>query len=181
MIFKFQPFATDKNLGEEYNRHCSLVPSDEDWIMILDYDAMILHTKTYQVIENAISNNPGTKIFGAMTNRIGLSQQRIGKEPDKNADFLHHYRISEKLANEYPNGECKPAMVVGGFFLLFPKSYWLQNPFQQKVITNGVSFDFAFCEPARKQNGIRIIKGAYLWHSYRLWKGSSWADRSHLI
>src|SRR5687768_4197419 len=54
MLYKFQPFSTTKDLGKEYNSHCQLVPNSDDWILILDYDCMILCGETYQVIENAI-------------------------------------------------------------------------------------------------------------------------------
>jgi len=72
MIYRFQPFSTTKDLGIEYNAHCSLVPNPEDWIMITDYDAMILSPLTYKVIDKAIENNPDALIFGAMPLRCDL-------------------------------------------------------------------------------------------------------------
>lgn len=183
MIYKFQPFSTSKNLGVEYNSHCSLVPNDTDWIMLLDYDAMILTPKTYQVIENAITNpdNEHIQIFGAMTNRIGRSIQRLNPdEPDTNDSIKHHIKIAEQQADLYPNGETHPALMAAGFFLLFQKSYWLKNPFQEKIISDqGQLFDQAFCQSARKQKRVAIIKGAYLWHTYRL-THPDWHSKEHL-
>lgn len=171
MIFRFQPFSTTKNLGEHYNAHCALVPNETDWIQIMDYDALILSTKTYQVIENAITNpdNAHIKLFGAMTNRIGRSIQCLGHEPDTNDSIRHHIAIAETLATQYPNGETVPSLMAAGFFILFQKSYWMANPFQEKIISpNGMLFDHAFSKQAKQQNAIGIIKGSYLWHTYRL-------------
>ena len=107
MIFRFQPFDVDQKLGECYNYHCSTVTRETDWIQIMDYDSMILTTKTYRVIENAINNpdNAHIQIFGAMTNRIGRSIQRLLPEPDENDSIKHHIAIAEKLADQYPNQE----------------------------------------------------------------------------
>jgi hypothetical protein len=148
-----------------------MVPNDTDWIQIMDYDAMILSTNTYQVIENALTNphNAHIQVFGAMTNRIGRTLQRLLPEPDTNDSIAHHIKIAERLAEQYPNGETHPSLMAAGFFLLFRKSYWKQNPFQEKIISDkGQLFDHAFTKPAAKQQAIGIIKGAYLWHTYRL-------------
>lgn len=183
MIYRFQPFSVSKNLGEHYNAHCSMVPKDTDWIQIMDYDALILTPKTYQVIENAITNpdNAHIQIFGAMTNRIGRSIQRLYPEvPDPNDSIAHHIKIAEQQADLYPNGETHPALMAAGFFLLFQKSYWLKNPFQEKIISpQGQLFDHAFCMSARKEKRVGIIKGAYLWHTYRL-THENWQSKEHL-
>src|SRR5690606_25808907 len=42
-IWYFVPGAGDKNLGAALNRHCELVPSDDDWILIRDNDTAFLH------------------------------------------------------------------------------------------------------------------------------------------
>lgn len=181
-MYIFQPFSLDKSKhGITLNAHCNIVPNDEDWILILDYDAMILSPKTYHVIQQAIENNPGTKMFGAMTNRIGLHSQLHGKEPDQNDSIKHHIRIAESMADKFPNGECKLGMVVAGFFMLFQKSYWKEvGGFQEPIQNdNGLLFDLAFSRPAKEGSCINIIKGAYIWHSYRIMK-SNWANKDHL-
>jgi len=183
VIYTFQPFSLDKNThGDTLNAHCEIVPNDEDWILLLDYDAMILTPKTYQVIHKAIENNPDAKIFGAMTNRIGLHSQLLGKEPDQNDSIKRHITIAEKLADQFPNGETKPGMVCAGFFMLFRKAYWKEVGGFQKAIQNehGLLFDLAFSRPAKENNGVKIIKGAYIWHSYRIMKGANWANKDHL-
>jgi len=181
MIFRFQPFSVDKSqFGTQLNAHCEIVPNDEDWIQVMDYDAMILSPKTYAVIDKAIENNPGTKMFGAMTNRIGLHSHLIGKNPDPCDEIKRHIVMAEKLADQFPNGECKLGMQVPGFFMLFQKKTWKEHGGFQKEIFNdkGLLFDLEFSRKAK--DSIKIIKGAYLWHSYRIMKGESWANKDHL-
>jgi GT2 family glycosyltransferase len=181
LIYKFQPFATDKMIGREYNGHCQLVPNDDDWILILDYDCQILCTEAYHVIENAIKRYPDTAIFGALCNRVAYSHQRITALPDEDDRMRAHIRIAEERTVRFANGEAMPARSVAGFFMLFRKSYWKQNPFQERIYDDkGNLFDYNFCRHAMKNKlPIRVIRGVYCWHSYRLLK-ESFKDTSHL-
>jgi GT2 family glycosyltransferase len=179
-IWKFQPFSTTKELGKEFNGHCALVPGPDDWILILDYDAMILAPEAYTVIEKAIERYPDTVIFGARCNRISYPFQRLLDQPDQNDSIRHHLQIARRLAEDYSDGECQDARTVAGFFLLFRKSYWEKSPFQDGIFdANGNLFDYNFCRMAMKEGWpVRIIQGAYLWHTYRLEK--DYRDQSHL-
>lgn len=180
-IFKFQPFSTTKELGKEYNAHCTLVPDPEDWILILDHDAQIMVPEAYQVIENAITKYPGTAIFSALTNRVGYPQQCYVGQISDNDSYLHHRAIAAHMAEKFKDGTCQEAFTVAGFLLLFKKSFWLKNPFQENIISpEGLYFDKAFCMYA-KNNGmkIRIINGVYVFHAYRIHKDRY--DKSHLI
>lgn len=181
MIYKFQPFSTTKELGKEYNAHCALVPNDDDWILILDYDVMILVPETYKVIEAAIARYPEVKIFGAMTNRIGLSGQKYNGLISDNDSMKHHIQIAKDLAEAHKDGECHEINYVAGFFMLFQKSYWRCNPFQPGIFNErGNLFDYEFCKPLLKQPGtVQVIKGAYLLHKYRIDR-TSHLNRDHL-
>lgn len=181
MIYRFQPFATDKRqFGSVYNAHCAIVP-DGNWIQITDYDTQILTTRIYEIIDEAIERYPDTDIFGAMTNRIAYNHQRHTKEMCENDNLKHHIRIANELARQYPNGECieppKERYSIAGFFFLFRKEYWNRVKFTDTIIDeNGNLFDYNFCRPAKK---IRIIQGAYLFHQYRL-TSENWKRKDHL-
>lgn len=181
MIYKFQPFSVTKELGKEYNAHCSLVPNADDWILILDHDAMIMCAETYATIEKAIARYPDTAIFGAYTNRIGYPFQRMSLCMCEEKDIKVHHRIAKSQAINFADGECEPAHTLAGFFLLFRKSYWERSPFQRDIIDEtGTFFDFNFCRLAAQERlPMRIIKGAYLFHWYRFHKASH-KDKSHL-
>lgn len=181
MIYYFKPFATDKKIGRVYNAHCAIVPNSADWICCMDYDAMILTPETFQVIEAAIARYPDTAIFGAFTNRIAYPHQRITPHMEEYDGIRYHTTKAIELAEKYADGECEEARSVAGFFMLFRKEYWMKSPFQENIYDDRNNlFDFVFCRYAKKNNlPIRIIKGAYLWHSYRLLK-ENYKDTTHL-
>jgi hypothetical protein len=180
MIYKFQPFSVTKELGKEYNAHCALVPNEDDWILILDYDCMILSTDAYRIMENAIKAYPDTGIFGAMTNRVGYTRQRHGGEISENDSISHHMNLAKNYSVTYPDGHCRDVLQVAGMFMLFRKSTWLKCPFPDQIVdSKGKNFDFHFCNAVRKLRlPLRIIKGVYVWHTYRL--GKNYYDKSHL-
>lgn len=177
MIYKFQPFSTTKDLGKEYNAHCSIVPNDDDWILILDYDTCIINPVTYQVVENAIARYPDTQIFGAMTNRVGYDRQRLQLEMDDNFDMLYHYNKAAERAVRFPD-ECFNVRGLAGFFMLFRKRYWNRHPFQEDIVNHdGTTFDYHF---ERHADIKRVIKGAYVFHGYRIWRGNNYMGTNHL-
>lgn len=170
-IFRFQPFATDKSqFGKVYNEHCAIVPRDDDWIQIMDWDAMILAKEAYPVIDAAIKRFPDTAIFGAKTNRVNRLEQRCSVELDTNDSMLYHLHKAKAHAESYKDGQCDPTSLVAGFFLLFRKSYWKHNHFQEHILNRKAQlFDYNFCLKARRDHlPIRIIRGLYVWHTYRM-------------
>lgn len=166
MIYKFQPFSSTKELGKEYNAHCSLVPHSEDWILILDYDCMILDLRAYRYMELAIARYPDTDIFGALTNRVGYRSQRLFGKMLHDDNMVWHYEQARLQADRYKEGEAVPCTQVAGFFMLFKKRYWEANKFQDAIINEeGKIFDYVFC---RSANELRLIQGIYVWHTYRI-------------
>lgn len=188
MIWSFTPFATEKTqFGRVYNDHVSLAPFDDDWILIRDWDTMPLTTKAFQVIEKAIERYPDTSIFGAMTNRVAYEFQTVLRNVDDNPDIHWHINKAEELADKFSDGECQDVKTVAGFFLLFRKAYWNRVKFQDTIIkerlVNGLKtyslFDEEFCRPAREnKEPIRMIKGVYIFHLYRMNK--DWRNKDHL-
>jgi len=179
MIYHFLPFSTTKAIGEAYNAHCEIVP-DGEWICIYDYDTLILDSRVFDIMEKAIRHNPDTSIFSCFASRIGYNHQRLTTRIEDNDSIRFHMDIARDLADRYPNGECVNAPTVAGFFLLFPKEYWKRNKFQRNMFDNaGRLFDRNFAREAEGRNKIKLIRGIYLWHTYRLWKGAR--DTSHLL
>lgn len=180
MIYTFKPFSTTKDIGQAYNGHCELVPHDDDWILIMDTDTMMISPElAYPIIEKAIARYPDTWIFGAMTNRVSYSRQRVKVEIDTDPNTLNHYHRTKVLAETFSDGECRDAPTVAGFFLLFRKAYWKVNKFQDKIFDkDGKLFDYNFCRTAQSARRVRIILGVYIFHFYRLHK--SFMDKTHL-
>jgi len=182
MIFKIQPYTVDKSqFGVEYNLHCSVVPKGE-WILLLDWDAMILSRESYALMQKAIDRYPDTAVFGAMTNRISYSHQRLGVEMDGNDSIRNHIKIATEQAMKYSDGESVEAPAIAGFFMLFNRTYWEQiGGFQEKIMDDrGRLFDENFSVKAWNiGKKCRVIKGIYCFHQYRL-MSENYKNKDHL-
>ncbi len=173
-IYRFQPFATDKNIGDVYNAHCRMVPNDDDWIQIMDWDAMLLTREGFNIIDEAVILHPDTDIFGAVTNRIGYGWQRYLLNNDIDFNLVTHIEIAERLSKL--GASMVKIETIAGFFMLFKKSYWNKNPFQPRLKDEkGKLFDKNFCRGA---TDMKLIKGLYVFHQYRATTHEN--DQSHL-
>ncbi len=178
MIYSLLPFSTEKEIGRAYNAHCEIVP-DGNYILIRDYDTLILDSRAFDIMEKAINHHPDTDIFSCYASRIGYDFQRLTPRIEENDSIKFHMEIAKGRADLFPNGECVNAPTIAGFFMLFRKEYWKRNPFQPKMFDDsGRLFDRTFAIEAMKHNRIKLIRGIYLWHTYRLGKGAR--DTSHL-
>ncbi len=161
-IFRIAPFSTTKSLVG-LNEHCARAKPGE-YIQIMDWDAMVLDRRAYNVMEKAIFNYPHCDIFGALLNRCNLDWQQLG-DPE-NFGMLYHFKKAENYAQVYGSGLCsEPVPFVAGAFMLFKQEYWAANPFPEKIVgENGKTFDKVFCQNAAE---IRVILGAYIFHRHR--------------
>jgi len=181
MILKIQPYATDKSrFGEEYNAHCQAAPPDS-CILLLDWDCMLLSRESYRIMERAIERYPDTAVFGAMTNRISYSFQRRLNDMDENDSIRDHIGVAEKMAQTYPDGECFEASMCAGFFMLFKRSYWEKVKFQSTIFdSRGRLFDENFSRASAGMGlKVRIIKGIYCFHQYRM-MSENYRAKDHL-
>jgi hypothetical protein len=175
-IFRIQPFATDKNqFGKALNDHCAAAPAGS-WIQFMDWDAHILTIEAFSLMEKAIEMYPDTDVFGAMTNRIGVQDQRSEIYLWDNWNYKEHVAKAQLSSMLFKDGECIDIFYVGGFFMLFKKSYWEKNNFQPAVLDNmGKSFDKTFSINGK----CRVIKGLYIFHQYRM-HNKTWKTTHHL-
>lgn len=178
---------TEKNIGKSLNRQIERIPDDE-WVIVKDGDACFMIPYWGKLLEDAILRYPDTELFGCYTNRIGLNYQTIDGKISENYNSLDHYKIAEDLANKYWS-ECKIIdSTVGGFFMMFKKSTWNKNPFPEKLFDitgyngRGALFDYTFCEYFIKNKlPIRLIKGLYMFHFYRMGKENPRNQIRHLL
>lgn len=177
-IAYIQPFASDLNIGKEFNYHIETVRPG-DYICLLDHDCMFLHPKTKQQIEDIVLKN-GDKydLLGCLTNRIGSPHQRYQEVMSDNTDVLHHMEIAAKLHRENYGEVIETKQGIAGFLMLFRKSVWDAIKFKE----NSKHFDTVFCKDIRKKGGrLGIMTGVYVYHQYRHWaKGNPQSEVSHL-
>lgn len=88
------PYATDGNLGAEYNR--IVAASAEPWILFLDHDVLLLNPHWHLICQRAIADHPAAGLFTCLTNRIGGPKQQARGCPPGD-DILLHRRFAKEL------------------------------------------------------------------------------------
>lgn len=201
-IWDICPFSSAKELGKCHNEFVAIIP-DTDWVLIRDPDTMYLHPHQRAWIEDIVGNHGDSwDLLGCMTNRIGVNEQlqkqinfihdrdkgyKIELEPDTMFDVKDieiHATVAQCLNiyfSQFPkffdDNKIQETDVIAGFFMLFRKSLWNKIKFEQ-----GIDFDIKFCNAVKKAGGrIGIMKGIYIWHSYRLQHDNPTKYKKHLL
>ena len=168
-VHHITPGRSDKNIGRAINEIVKALP-DNDWICLRDIDTLpMYHEKIYQQCEE-IAQAGEFDLVGCMTNRLGLHYQLIGGRKSNDSDIMNHRKIGVDLYNKHGNEIMPIQQVIGGLFMLFPKSAWKQvGGFPEGGIQiQGHFFDYHFCKKVMQQRlRIGIAKGIYLFHYYR--------------
>lgn len=172
MIWYLSPYSVEKNIGKIYNDQIRLLP-DDSWICLLDQDVLFLRHDTKKQIED-IAEKGEYELYGCMTNRLRLPHQLHEGVISMNSDVVYHMGICDELHAKY-YGVCEPTTeVIAGMLMLFRKETW------SKVggfIEKSIIFDQQF---SWKVQSKAIMKGVYLFHSYRLPFENPQQQTSHL-
>lgn len=166
------PFSSEKNVGREYNRICSKAEEGE-WICIRDADTMFLRSDFGAIIQDNIKKYPNARLFGCLTNRLGLEYQLYKGEISENPDILYHKNICDKIYIENKNTSTITKKPIAGFFMLFHKSLWNEFKFCDGM-TNDKNelFDWDFSKRVIEAGEeVRIMQDLYLFHYYRFKEG----------
>jgi GT2 family glycosyltransferase len=174
-IWYSNPYSITKNFGGAINKFCEIVPNDNDWIVIQDGDILYLNHDWGKVIHDTLQANTEYDLLGCFTNRLRLPNQLHLGQFNNDHDIRNHFEIS-KL---YSGTEIIPTKNIAGLFMAFRKSTWkLVNGFKE----NTHSFDTDFCMRLRlRGKKIGLMKGLYVYHSYRIWSQSPTEDIKHLL
>lgn len=170
-IYHFVPGAGDKNLGREINKHCEIVPNDDDWIVIRDNDTCYLHPFINKQLEDIIKKHGNRfEIFSCVTNRLGLGYQLpYGLMNETNIIKLRD--LADKHYSEFYD-EVKPCTMrepTAGLFTMFQKKTWKKLKYQDGLANAGGFIDWRFTKGhLMKGRRIGICKGIFLFHYYRL-------------
>jgi hypothetical protein len=177
-IWYISPYASDLNIGREYNEQIAQLPAD-DFICIVDQDVMFLHPKTKQQIEHIVRYKAdGFDLLGCWTNRLGYGYQLPNGQREKERDPVYHYKMADK-AHMCAYGVVREVEhPIAGFLMLFPRTTWEKTPFHE----NQLNFDYQFSHMIRKRGGrIGMMDGVYVYHYYRMHvPGNPHLDISHL-
>lgn len=179
-VWTLQPFDPNKNFGKEINYQIEKIP-DNDWILLRDQDSMLLTPNAGKQIYDII-NGEGKdfSLLGCMTNRLrGMHQCYDGKFCNEHdIEEIHYPRAVELEMTQYGKVEELVNKGVAGLFMLFPKKVWNRVKFIERTH----SFDTHFNRGVKQIGGkIGLIKGIYVYHSYRIWSKTPLNDVKHLV
>src|SRR5690606_3572329 len=87
-IWYLTPFATDGNIGKEYNAQIELIP-ENDWICIRDGDTCFTTPESQwgKQIADIIRKHSDYALIGCMTNRLASNHQCYGGKFCENPDW----------------------------------------------------------------------------------------------
>jgi len=173
MIYHFNSIFTGKNIGEYYNKCCSIVP-DKAWICLWDADVMTFHTfgDINALLERAIAENPHCELFSCVANRIGTHKQRVHANQCTNPSMRYHRVKAEEYYNRFGSMVRKDSPTVSGLMMLFNKETWEQvGKFPEDGM---IGIDTRFSKAISQQGyEVGILQGLYVMHYYRLMEENS--------
>ena len=161
MIYTHIPYSINRNYGKALNDFLSLI-NDDDWVVIMDYDAMFTHNHWFNVVTEAIKE--GDALITCPTNRTGQSAQLAPGVDRDNHDMKYHYAKGKEFYEKYGN-EVRPFTCDGlmsGYVMIFPKrligrvtegtQLGIDNEIHQKAKNKGAP--------------VKILPGVYVYHAY---------------
>jgi len=180
MIYFFTPYGFDGNLGRAYNEYCKLVP-DDSWICFLDGDIMLLNKDWGHHLEEIVNKYPDTGLFTCVTNRVACTDQCYGNVISDNDSVISHRKIALELESKNRLDVEVIKYPISGYLMMFRKDVWREvggfcesvNPvLTYKIKRNIAGVDNDFSERIlNKGYKIRICKGFYVLHYYRMIEG----------
>lgn len=169
-IWEFIPFSLEKNFSRAINEYCALVPNENDWIIIRDGDTLHTQSNWLNIVHEVIKNHGNEyALFGAKTNRIGSSFQRVKGMFDE-YDIRKHYEKGQELAQLHGTDIEENNHGIAGFFMCFQKKTWDKIKFDESE-SKCKYFDTYFYQAVRRARlKTADIKGLYILHLYRIWE-----------
>lgn len=182
-IYEFIPYSHEKNFSKAINQYCSIVPNDNDWIIIRDGDTSHTTSHWQSIIREVILKHGNEyALFGAKTNRIGGSHQRV-KGMFNLYDMREHWNKGKDLFETHQYNVEENKNGIAGFFMMFQKKTWNKIKFDESKDRCKYFDTYFFQDVKRAKLKCADILGLYVFHFYRIWEDSedkARKSRSHL-
>lgn len=183
MIWFFTPYSFEKKLLEAYDRYMSLIPSDDDWVCLMDGDTAFLRSDFGVAIKDYISASPDAGMFTCYASRCHYQvQTRRGTEMD-NPSLAYHKRQADKIYKELHPQVKTVNRRIAGHLMVIRKGVWLEirdKVFKTAADKNILGVDTkisrAILETGRD---ILLMRGIYILHYLRLNEGFN--SKEHLL
>jgi len=167
----FHPFATDGNLGAEYNRSVYHF-QDDDWVAICDGDMCFLDVRVKKWIAKTIKENKDYDIYVPMTNRLRDKQQVVAAMfPHR--DIVLHKDATVKQWKKYQTAMVEAGNPPAGLMMIAKAGTFKDVKFRNGLLLLDTDF---MARAKAKGYKIGIMRGIYAFHYYRLAEGH---DKTH--
>lgn len=177
-IHYLTPYSIGGNIGQAYNRACSLIADPDDWIVIRDGDTMFLTPEWGRTIHDVLmEHGRDYQLFGAKTNRLNDYHQKV-EGMFGEMDVRRHYETALTLQQTEGTNVYQTTHDIAGMFMAFKKKTWEEvGGFEE----NSPVFDRIFTRKLLQKGGkVAVMKGVYLFHAYRIWSDDPANDTGHL-
>ena len=166
------PWEPGRRLGYAFNRAMATV---EDWILILDYDVLILNVHWYDICLRTIKRfGHSAGLISCMTNEIGCPLQRDNhaKSQDMNWHFARAAEVSRTREGEVQDVTESQFKLSGLFFLTHREAWEKTGPVPpEKFIGVDNWYDARIREQGYKT---LVMRDLYVYHGYkRQWKAGA--------
>jgi GT2 family glycosyltransferase len=176
MIKVVIPYCLDRKYGKACNEAMSKYDRN-DWVVIMDYDVMLLTPDTIRHINEYTQFYPDAGMFTCLTNRVGNKDQLINRQMSDNDSIRHHIHKARQMEQEGLYDCTELTKPVSGMLMVIKKSTWDHTKFNEDLKCLGVDNDY---HKRLNQMGKKVLlmNGIYVWHTYRLELGVK--NKKHL-
>ena len=157
-----------KCIGSGYNEALTQ-HDDNDWLAVIDHDAMFTTGNWYQQMQQVIQEHPKCKGLTGRVNRMATQEQMVlGIDPN-NMDYAYHRRVGDYLSKKYygqSNCITTPGHFSGTFFAVHIGTMRKLGGFEETG--HQLACDNAL-QAALVHAGheFRVCNGIYIFHWYR--------------
>lgn len=182
MLYFFTPYSFSRKLFEAYDEYMNLVSDENDWVCFLDGDTAFLRSNFGHHIAQYIEKYPDTGLFTSYASRCAYPYQVPSGTDQSNVSIKYHKEKAD-LHNKFHHLDITELLKpVAGHLLVIKKSTWnliRDNAADRCKHETIEAIDTAISKEIMAHKlPIRLMKGIYLLHYYRLVEG--WRDASHI-
>lgn len=170
MIYGFQPYAVDRNLGGAYNAQMGMLSREEDWAVFTDHDVIPgLDRDWFHRFAEAIAFKPDAGAFVAVTNRIDAVWQRAEEADASNHDIGYHTAIALARRERRSLLDITETKGFGGVCFAVSKGAWrAAGGFADGLLCVDHSLHFGLQRAGRR---IYLLENLYVYHRRRAFVG----------
>jgi len=176
-VWFFTPYSFEGKLFEAYDQYMSLVKNPNDWVVLMDGDALFFHPNFGHLIQAYIEKYPKTGLFTSYTNRIGTRTQIYDRELFDVDSIKYNFLKADFLLKDKPLESTVITTPISGFLMVIKRATWekISKELKQSLESNQLlHVDYAISNILIKnKHPIRRMDSILVFHYYRFVEGNA--------